>query len=164
MSTFQEAEVDEGTSVTVWMASIASSILGSIPVHQAMKYSSIIPKCLSWILYNMAPLESWTPGTAVRLNEANERTCFLCSDWICRCILHHFGCSAVTSYSVEEQSLKKVSLTQCLVSWLGKAVTVWVQQHVSVAHSSEFKPNPSTTCHQTWYSYHRPDIRFLSTH
>lgn len=93
-----------------------------------------------------------------------ENTFFLCSNWICRCVLHHFGCSAVTSYSVEEQSLKKVSLTQCLVSWLGKAVTVWVQQHVSVAHSSEFKPNPSTTCHQTWYSYHRPDIRFLSTH
>lgn len=164
MSTFQEAEVDEGMSVIVWTVSTASSILGSIPVHQAMKYSSIIPKCLSWILYNMAPLESWAPNCSKIKWSQCENMFFLCSNWICRCVLHHFGCSAVTSYSVEEQSLKKVSLTQCLVSWLGKAVTVWVQQHVSVAHSSEFKPNPSTTCHQTWYSYHRPDIRFLSTH
>lgn len=47
--TFQgeEAHPGIGMSVMVRMASTANSSSGWIPVHQAMKYSSIIPKCLS---------------------------------------------------------------------------------------------------------------------
>lgn len=57
-----------GMSVIVWIVSTASSISSWIPVHQAMKYSSIIPKCLSWIPYNTAPPESWKTVSAAQFN------------------------------------------------------------------------------------------------
>lgn len=59
-------------SMIVWMVSTANSISGWIPIHQAMKYSSIIPECLSRTLYNTAPPGSWNTVTAAQFNGATS--------------------------------------------------------------------------------------------